>query len=128
MEMKELISDLTDRIQRTANVRAVFGEPIREGDTVIVPVARVTVRGGGGGGGDAAGFTDTQVRKQRDGGIGLGLNIVAAPVGYIKMSSGGAVFVPILDKNRVLFGVMGLMGLSLWVIRAGIKIGRHSRV
>ncbi len=50
MDAKGLMAELSDRISKTASAQAVFGEPVHNGENLIVPVARVSVRGGGGGG------------------------------------------------------------------------------
>ncbi len=50
MNAKEVISEITTQIQKNANVRVVFGEPIDKGAITIIPVAKVVVKGGGGGG------------------------------------------------------------------------------
>jgi uncharacterized spore protein YtfJ len=82
MEVKELLRDVAEKIERTANVKAVFGEPIGEGNEMVIPVARVGVRAGGGGGsGDSSTGPGP---KGKGNGIGLGMKIDAAPVGYIK--------------------------------------------
>lgn len=127
MDARELMKELADRIETTANVRAVFGEPIGEGVNIIIPVARVMVRGGGGGGNDAgSGIEGETGRRGRGLGMGLGLNIVTSPVGYIRRTPDGPQFVPILDRNRVLMGGLVVAGLALWVVKASIKAARKT--
>jgi uncharacterized spore protein YtfJ len=120
MDVKELMRELADRIQKTANVRAVFGEPVGEGSNAIIPVARVTVSGGGGGGINAG-----TNREGRGRGMGLGMNIVASPVGYIRQTPDGAVFIPVIDKNRLAMIGMGVAVLALWVLKVGLKMIRR---
>ena len=127
MDAKGLIAELSDKISKTANSRAVFGEPIQSGENMIIPVARVALRGGGGGGsGDTNMKGDKSGERGQGTGMGLGLNIAATPIGYINVTPTGAEFVPIVDKGMVLLAAMGVLGLALWVgkvaiMRAGKK-------
>ncbi len=50
MKAKELIQQITEQVHKNANVRVVFGDPVEKGSITIIPVAKVTVKGGGGGG------------------------------------------------------------------------------
>jgi uncharacterized spore protein YtfJ len=120
MDAKEMMRELADRIQKTANVRAVFGEPMGQGADVVIPVAKVKVRGGGGGGsGEEPG--DEQEggrRKGRGKGMGLGMNVATTPVGYIKMGRQGPVFVPVVDKNQAVLGGMMVAGLGMLLLKS----------
>jgi uncharacterized spore protein YtfJ len=122
MDIKDMMSQIADRIERTANVRAVFGEPVGEGPNVVIPVARVSVRGGGGGGKQDMPEQGDTGRKGKGTGMGMGMNIVTAPVGYIRRTADKAEFVPIVDKTRVLAaaGVVAIVGLM--VVKTGLKV------
>lgn len=129
MDAQETIKDLATRIQETANGRAIFGEPIREGGVTIIPVSRVSVRGGGGGGtGDmpAAGTGQSDGgQRGRGQGMGIGLNVSTVPVGYIRLAPEGPRFVPIVDRGRVLLGTLALMGVALWVGKSALKYAKR---
>lgn len=125
MDARELMKELADRIESTANVRAVFGEPVGEGPNIIIPVARVTVRGGGGGGSDPTAGDELTGRRGKGSGMGLGLNITTAPVGYIKRTADGPVFVPTVDLNRAVTGGLVVAGFALWVIKTSIRMARR---
>jgi uncharacterized spore protein YtfJ len=118
MDVKDLMRELADRIERTANVRVAFGEPVGEGMDMVIPVARVSVRGGGGGG---MGDMPEGPRRGKGSGIGLGMNIVSSPVGYIRRTAHGAEFVPIVDKNRMIIVGAVLAGLCLLTLKMGLK-------
>ncbi len=123
MDAKGLMAELSDRISKTASARAVFGEPVHSGDNMIVPVARVSVRGGGGGGTGEGPIKGAELSEHGQGtGMGLGLNINATPVGYIDIEPNGAKFVPIVDRSRVMLAAMGVLGMALWVGKVGIKM------
>ncbi len=120
MEIQEMLREVADKIERTANVKAVFGEPIGEGNEMVIPVARVAVRAGGGGGSGES--TEGPGPKAKGKGIGLGMKIDAAPVGYIKRTQNGAVFISTVDRNRAIAIGAGVAIVSLLVMRAAIKL------
>jgi uncharacterized spore protein YtfJ len=120
MEVKDLLREVAEKIEHTANVKAVFGDPIGEGGDLVIPVARVGVRAGGGGGsGDT---TSGAGPKGRGKGIGLGMKIDATPVGYIKRTQNGAVFISTIDRNRAIALGASVAIVALLVVRAGIKL------
>jgi hypothetical protein len=84
-----LLERLADLVGARADIRAVFGEPIRQGDLVVIPVARV--RWGFGGGGGRADDTPTGTASGSGGGGG----VAADPIGYLEISGEEAVFRPI---------------------------------
>jgi uncharacterized spore protein YtfJ len=85
----ELIERLAAKLGSKASVSAVFGNPVdREGITII-PVARV---GFGLGGGAGNGRKPSGIAQGGGGGVS-----VAAPVGYIEIKDGNALFKPIRD-------------------------------
>ncbi|MFR9728683.1 hypothetical protein ACL03H_05585 [Saccharopolyspora sp. MS10] len=67
----------------------VFGTPVQQGETTLVPVARV--RTGGGVSGN---------RKTRSGGAGT----VAEPMGAWVVTSGGAEWRPTVNVNLIVLG------------------------
>ena len=128
MEPKEFIRELADRLERTANVKAVFGEPIGEGRDMIVPVARVGVRGGGGGGGGTEVNQDQLSGRgpSKGSGLGLGLNVTTAPIGFISWKSGEPAFEPIVDQNRAI-AIAGVVAVvALVVVRSIIASQRKT--
>ena len=121
MDAKILIRELTDGIERTANVKAVFGEPVGDGLESIIPVARISVRGGGGGGLGEDQEGDRNPGKGRGTGVGIGLNVVSSPVGYIRRTSDGPTFVPIVDRNRLILAVGLVASLGIIAVSSGLR-------
>lgn len=74
-----------------ATVQAVFGEPIKQGEVTVVPVAKVRWGFGGGGGRSEAA---PEVPASGSGGGG---GVAADPVGYLEIGPAGATFKPISD-------------------------------
>ncbi len=50
MTIQELFQTISERVQRTASVKTVYGDPIAAEGRTIIPVARVRYGFGGGGG------------------------------------------------------------------------------
>jgi hypothetical protein len=86
-----LLERIADLVGARASVRAVFGEPIRQGEMTVIPVARV--RWGFGGGGGSSEGTPAGAASGSGGGGG----VAADPVGYLEIAGHGASFRPIRD-------------------------------
>jgi uncharacterized spore protein YtfJ len=100
------VERIAERVGASANVRAVFGEPIERDGITVVPVARVRWGFGGGAGRGPIGVgpgIDGQ-GAARAGGIDEGLSgmgtgggggATADPVGYLEIGPDGVSFIPI---------------------------------
>ena len=118
MKAKEVVDEVTAKVQKTANVKVVFGDPIEKDTLTIIPVATTKVSGGGGGGVDDA---------KKSGGMGLGLNVTTTPIGYIKIEGGSATFVDIIDKSKLAAGGMVVGALSLVLLISSVgRVRRHA--
>jgi uncharacterized spore protein YtfJ len=82
-----LLERLVTQFGGQARVQAVFGDAVERAGVTVIPVARVRW-GIGGGGGEAP----------EGAGSGGGGGVVADPVGYIEITSGGATFRPIARR------------------------------
>lgn len=95
--------------QLTSN--QVFGEPVRQGDTTLVPVAEARLGGGRGGGDDGSG----------SGGGG-----VARPVGaFAVREDGSVVWHPAVNVNRIVLG--GQIALASVLVTVAVAVGRRRR-
>lgn len=116
MELKDSIKEIIAEIEKRGDVRAVFGEPVKEGNIMVIPVAAVCVAGGGGGGardGDAA---EGLLAKIKGKGFGLGYKKHASPVGYIKIENGQVRFEPITDWNKIALVAIPVFGLGFLLL------------
>jgi uncharacterized spore protein YtfJ len=86
----EVLGQLAEKLGSKASVSAVFGQPVARDGVTIIPVARV-----GFGFGAGAGRGRKQAEVAHGGGGGGGAS--AAPVGYIEIKAGNAVFKPVRD-------------------------------
>jgi len=83
----EVLGRLAEHTGSRASVSAVFGDPVDREGVTIIPVARV---GFGFGGGVGRGRRQSEIGQGGGGGGAL-----AAPVGYIEIKGGNALFRPI---------------------------------
>lgn len=91
MDVQELLSKVTDNL----TVGRVFGEPIRQGDILIVPVARI--RGGAGAGGGTGATSG-------ESGSGGGGGFDAQPAGVFVVKEGSVSWQPAVDVTRIVVG------------------------
>jgi uncharacterized spore protein YtfJ len=108
-------------LERSLNIRHVYGEPIQRGDTTVVPVAQVMYGFGAGGGegrrrqanGGAAADADSGRSEGQGSGGGGGLRMT--PAGALEIGPRGTRFVP-FQPMRALLGAAAV-GLALgWII------------
>ena len=85
-------------IARVGGARLCYGEPVRVGERMVIPVARVKAMGGGGFG--------TSGETPGDGGGGGGL-VDAMPMGFIDAGPEGARFEPIHDPDAPVRALKG---------------------
>ena len=94
----------------TANVKAVYGEPISAQGKTIIPVAKIMYGYGGGSGTGGAG--NTMARGEGGGGGG---GARAIPVGVVEVSNQSTRFVPISDRRKLAGAVAIGIGLGMWL-------------
>lgn len=108
-------------------VRAVFGEPIREGDVTVVPVAEVRFAfgygyGSGRGRGEQA---EGSPRVDEGSGGGSGAGGRASAKGYVRISDDEVRYEPVLDVTRIALAGIALAAWSVfWIGRTIRAVGR----
>jgi hypothetical protein len=111
-------------IASLAGAQLCYGEPVRSGERVVIPVARVSAAGGGGFG-SGRGAEDASTG---DGGGGGGF-VEAAPVGFIDIGPEGARFEaipdPLTNARALRTGATGLTTLA--AAFAGYRALRRQR-
>ena len=114
MDVKDIMKDVTEKIQKNANAKAIFGEPYEKGNLTVIPVARVSIWGCGGGGSDKSN-SDDQIKEKSPGkGMGLGLQVKAHPVGYIEIDDKGAHFEEIIEQKRIIMSKFALGAFAIF--------------
>jgi len=94
----------------SANVKAVYGEPVVAQGKTIIPVAKIMYGYGGGAGTGGAG---NSMARGEGGGGGGGAR--AIPVGVVEVSDAGTRFVPISDRKKLAGAVAMGIGLGMWL-------------
>lgn len=128
-EKDRIVERIAETLERTAGVRAVFGEPVKLDDRTVMPVAKVILAGGGGAGLDRGG-KDHPDKPAPDLGLGGGGTFQVLPVGFICEVNGEPVFRPIDTPGLVgtLFGGLLPRPIADLVARLlGPVAGRQSR-
>lgn len=119
MSIQDYFQSIMERLQSSASVRTVYGEPIVAEGKTIIPVARVAYGFGAGAGPVKKDQGEGQTEAREAGGGGGG--VYARPVGVVEITKEDTKFIPI-DERRKLAGAL-LIGLFL-----GLLIGsRRSR-
>jgi hypothetical protein len=116
-------------VSRLAGARLCYGEPVRAGERIVIPVARVSAVGGGGWGRSRSGASDDDDPDASAGGGGGG-TLDAAPVGFIEIGPEGARFEAIPDPMgtaKALGMGAGALALLTTGLRALLALRRSRR-
>lgn len=101
----DIVATLADRLGK----HQVFGEPVQQGDTTLVPVANIRIGGG---------------RRGRRDDDGRGVGVVARPAGAFSISADGSVcWHPAVSVNRIVWG--GQFVLAAVLITTAIAFRRR---
>jgi uncharacterized spore protein YtfJ len=115
-----------EKIVDELGVGSVFGEPIRDGDVTVVPVAEVRFAfgygyGSGRGRGEEA---EGGPRTDEGSGGGSGAGGRASAKGYIRIAADGVSFEPVLDVTRLALAGIALVAWSVfWIGRTIRAVG-----
>jgi uncharacterized spore protein YtfJ len=112
------------------DVNSVFGKPVTEGDSMMIPVAQVAVGFGYGGGygRESNGHKPTQESSQEatngevSGGSGAGAGGRATPRGYVHMTPQEVKYEPIIDSSRITIAGILMVAWSVFWITATIRV------
>jgi uncharacterized spore protein YtfJ len=115
-----------DEMLRKLNVNAVFGEPFKEGDVTLIPVASVGYAFGYGSGSGRMTGTSSGAEGQPCGpgegsGQGGGGGGNARPLGHIRISPEGVAYEPIMDKSRISMLAIGMIMWNMFWVTATIR-------
>ena len=116
-----------ERMVDALGVGAVFGEPIREGDVTVVPVAEVRFTfgygyGSGRGRGEESEGSPSTAEQGSGGGSGAGGR--ASAKGYIRISGDEVRFEPVLDVTRLALAGIAFAAWSVfWIGRTMRAVG-----
>ena len=100
-----------DEFLSAAHVEAVYGAPMREGETIVIPAAEVlSMAGFGLGSGGGTQGTGENENTGRGGGGGGGGRILSRPVAAIVISPAGVRVEPIVDVTKIVLAMFTTLG------------------
>ncbi len=110
------VSELLDKTRSGINARQVFGEPVQQGDAIIIPAAKLR---GGAGGGEGKG------PSEQGSGAGSGFGLSARPVGAFVVREGQARWRPAIDVNRIILGGQIVAAIAVLVFGTALRAKRR---
>jgi uncharacterized spore protein YtfJ len=121
MEPKELVDTKPiERLVENLGAKSVFGEPTKEHDAVVIPVAQVTF-GFGYGGGHGEGQAEAEEPAAEGAGGGGGAGGRATPRGYIRITAGDVKYEPIEDEKSIALAGILMGAWSIFWIMATVR-------
>jgi uncharacterized spore protein YtfJ len=138
--MSEYAGKIAQQMEETLDrlsIKSVFGEPLREGETTLIPVAEMTLGFGYGyGSGPApqpgaaeeeavegappAEKAEVELEKEV-GGAGGGGGGKARPLGYIRIDGQGVRFESIEDETRIALAGIAMVAWSVFWIAMAVR-------
>ncbi len=126
MNVPDILSEIAERVQSNASVKAVYGDPVESGGKTIIPVAKVRYGfGGGGGSGETPAPGDDKGEEASSGnptkmigsGGGGGGGVSVTPAGYIEITAHETRYVSFEERQRLItagLAALFLGGFLLW--------------
>lgn len=126
--MEPNLSTVTEPIEnmmKRLTVNSVFGEPIKEGDQTVIPVATVSY-GFGFGAGWGSGAAEAEEEGQpanagEGGGQGGGATGKARPAGVIRITADGVHFEPVMDPKTIALAGIAMVAWNVFWIAATVR-------
>ena len=112
MNIEQYTKSIVERLQASASVKTIYGDPVTAEGKTVIPVARVRYGFGAGFGSGRNGETKTEGGE----GAGGGGCVAATPVGVIEITKEETKFIPVRDETR-LVGAL-LVGIFLGLLFA----------
>ncbi|WP_218079715.1 spore germination protein GerW family protein [Anthocerotibacter panamensis] len=112
MALQEIFQSLRERLQGSANVQTIYGEPIVTQGRTVIPVARIAFGFGGGFG--SGRHHEEQTPSEGEGGGGGGY-ITAVPVGLVEVTDQKTRFIPVVEERKLLGAALAGLALGLWL-------------
>ncbi|MDA3813376.1 MAG: spore germination protein GerW family protein [Candidatus Cloacimonetes bacterium] len=119
MELKKMLESINEKLQKTADVKFVFGEMIETKEKSIIPVSAIRYSIGGGSGhgpdlskikGIAKETSEEEVSENRPGGEGIGGKFSNQPLGVFEITGENTRFVPVIPVKAI------MVAISIWLV------------
>lgn len=120
--LTQVIEPIEDMMKRL-NVGTVFGEPIKEGDQTVIPVASVSYGFGygSGWGSGAVKVEGGEPKTGEGGGIGGGAMGKAKPEGVLRVTPEGVHFEAALDPKVIALAGIAMVAWNVFWIAATVR-------
>jgi uncharacterized spore protein YtfJ len=119
------VTEPIENMMKRLTVSTVFGEPIKEGDQTVIPVAKVSYAfgfGAGWGSGAAAAKEEAQPASTGEGGgQGGGATGKAQPVGALRITAEGVHFEPVMDPKVAALAGIAMVAWNVFWIAATVR-------
>lgn len=119
------VTEPIESMMKRLTVNSVFGEPVREGDQTVIPVARVSYGfgfGAGWGSGTAEPETeDKEAATGEGGGHGGGAMGKAQPLGALRITADGVHFEPLMDPKAIALAGIAMIAWNVFWIAATVR-------
>ena len=109
----ELIQNTMDEFLATADVHAVYGEPIEHGTTLIIPAAEVLCGMGFGVGSGSGGEGSSEGGSGSGSGGGGGGRVFSRPVAVVISDSDGVHVETVVDATKIALAALTAAGFML---------------
>ena len=126
MDIQQNLSQVIEPIEnmmKRLTVNTVFGEPSKEGDQTIVPLANVSY-GFGYGSGWGSGQSQSEGEEPKageGGGSGAGAMGKATPQGVLRITPDGVHFEAAMDPKTVALAGIGMVAWNVFWIAATVR-------
>ena len=119
-----------DKFLTAANVEAVYGPPVSQGENVVIPAAEIlsAVGFGLGMGGGSQNSTEAENAGGSGGGGGGGGRVLARPVAAIIISPTSVRVEPIVDVTKIVLAVFTTFGFMAAMFTRMNKPGRRPKL
>ena len=112
MSFKETIQSIIDRLQGSASVKTVYGEPIKIEGKTIIPIAKISYGFGAGSGSS---------KEENGQGGGGGGGIAVRPKGVLEITSDETRFISFDETRNMIIGVILCLFLGFMIMRGASK-------
>lgn len=118
------VTEPIENMMKRLTVNTVFGEPIKEGEQTVIPVAAVSY-GFGFGAGWGSGTTAEEEGRSADTGEGAGHGGgafgKARPVGVLRITADGVKFEATMDPKAIALAGVAMVAWSVFWIAATVR-------
>lgn len=120
MSTHRFLELLAEKMESTATVKKIYGDPVEAQGKTVIPVAKVSYGLGGGFGKEKT--HDEQGREEeRPAGQSGGGGIMVSPVGVFEIDHDGARFVPLRGDRKTRWVRAFAAGLVVGALLSGVR-------